>query len=190
MTLEVLVIGLVRILGSLPVLRWALVGGVLAILVDLSDLFLMNLLDLGGFPDYQAKDKWLDQVYLALFLLVALRWRGPARTIAVVLYAYRLLGFVLFEVAGERWVLFLFPNVFEFWFLYVAFRLWRHRRRTSEPISTDRIPALTVRRPLVLALLVLTAAKLAHEYVIHVARALDSFTAIEAVEAIWNALPF
>jgi hypothetical protein len=36
MTAEVLVIALVRIAGSLPVLRWPLAGGVLAILVDLS----------------------------------------------------------------------------------------------------------------------------------------------------------
>lgn len=38
MTLEVLVIAVVRIAGSLPVLRWPLAGGILAVLVDLSDL--------------------------------------------------------------------------------------------------------------------------------------------------------
>ncbi len=48
MTIEVLVIAAVRIAGSLPVLRWPLAGGILAILVDLSDLLLMNVLDLGG----------------------------------------------------------------------------------------------------------------------------------------------
>ncbi|MFA7250450.1 MAG: hypothetical protein WC273_12565, partial [Dehalococcoidia bacterium] len=71
MTLEVLVIAALRIVGSLPVLRWAFAGAIIAILVDLSDLFAMNLLHLGGFPDYQEKDKWLDQVYLATFLIVA-----------------------------------------------------------------------------------------------------------------------
>ena len=79
MTLEVLVIAAIRIAGSLPVLRWPLAGGLLAILVDLSDLLLRDLLDLGGVPDYQGLDKWLDQVYLGCFLLVALRWSGPAR---------------------------------------------------------------------------------------------------------------
>ena len=96
-TLEVIVIAAIRIAGSLPVLRWALFGGLLAILVDLSDLLLMGVLDLGGVPDYQNLDKWLDQVYLALFLVVALRWTGPARTISIVLYAYRLIGFVLYR---------------------------------------------------------------------------------------------
>ena len=120
MTVEVLVIGAIRILGSLPVLRWPLAGGILAILVDLSDLLLRDTLDLGGIPDYQAFDKWVDQVYLAAFLVVALRWRGPERAIAIGLYVFRLVGFVAFEVTGERALLLLFPNVFEPWFLVVA----------------------------------------------------------------------
>ena len=62
MTLEVLVVGAFRILGSLPVLRWPLAGGILAILVDLSDLVLINVLDLGGIPDYQRFDKIMDLV--------------------------------------------------------------------------------------------------------------------------------
>ncbi|MEX1023184.1 MAG: hypothetical protein WD058_08540, partial [Dehalococcoidia bacterium] len=117
---------------------------------------------------------WLDQVYLALFLVVALRWDGTPRRVAVALYALRLAGFVTFEVSGARWVLVAFPNVFEFWFLFVAAVL--HWRPTFA--FTPRATAV--------ALAVLTLAKLAHEYVIHVARALDSFTAIEAVEAIWG----
>jgi hypothetical protein len=66
-TLEVIIIAAIRICGSLPVLRWPLLGGLLAILVDLSDLLLRDLLDLGGVPDYQGLDKWLDQVYLGCF---------------------------------------------------------------------------------------------------------------------------
>src|ERR671931_233423 len=120
MTLEVAVIAIVRIAGSLPVLRWPLAGGILAILVDLSDLLLRDTLDLGGIPDYQSFDKWMDQVYMAAFLIVALRWSGVARGIAVALYAFRLIGFVAFEVTGWRPILLLFPNVFEPWFLLVA----------------------------------------------------------------------
>jgi hypothetical protein len=160
----------VRLAGSLPVLRWALFGAVLAILVDLSDLFLRAYLDLGGVRNYQSFDKWCDQVYLALFLVVALRWEGPARAIAVALYGFRLIGFVAFELSGERWVLFLFPNVFEYWFLFVAFtrRWWRGFRWE--------------RRPVALALAGATLAKLAHEYALHVARWLDRFTPRDVVE--------
>jgi hypothetical protein len=119
-TLEVLVIAAIRIAGSLPVLRWPLAGGLLAVLVDLSDLLLQDLLSLGGLPDYQSLDKWVDQVYLGAFLVVAWRWAGPARSIAVALYVYRLAGFLAFELTHDRNLLLFFPNVFEFWFLLVA----------------------------------------------------------------------
>ena len=41
-----------------------------------SDLFMMNLIDLGGVDDYQTFDKYLDQAYLLTFLVVALRWEA------------------------------------------------------------------------------------------------------------------
>jgi hypothetical protein len=118
--LEEIVIGLVRVLGSLPVLRWAFVGALIAIVVDFSDLFLRNLLNLGGIENYQAFDKWMDLVYMATFLIAALRWAGLAKSVAVGLFLFRMAGFVLFEGTQWRGVLFLFPNVFEFWFVYVA----------------------------------------------------------------------
>jgi hypothetical protein len=172
MTLEVLVIGATRTAGSLPVLRWPLAGGLLAILVDLSDLLLRDALDLGGIPDYQAFDKWIDQVYLGAFLVVALRWAGPERAIAVGLYLFRLVGFVAFELTGERALLSLFPNVFELWFLCVAAI---HRFR---PDFAWR-PAPTVA---VLALLV--AVKEFQEWALHGARLFDSISSLDFLEMV------
>ena len=97
MTLEEVVIAIVRIAGSLPVLWFPFAGGILAVLVDFSDLFMMNLLDLGGVRDYQVFDKWVDQVYMVAFLVVALRWKGVPRYVAIGLFAYRLVGFAYFE---------------------------------------------------------------------------------------------
>src|SRR5690606_21545618 len=105
MTTEMLIIAAVRVLGSLPVLRWPFYGGVLAVLIDQSDLFLMNLLSLGGVSDYQTFDKYLDQVYLALFMSVAWRWQGTERNVALGLYLFRLAGFVAFEVTQSRTLL-------------------------------------------------------------------------------------
>jgi hypothetical protein len=177
MTTEEVVIAIVRVLGSLLVLRWAFVGGIVAILTDLSDLFLKNFLDLDGVRDYQAFDKWLDQVYMAAFLAVALRqWRGPARNIAVGLYAFRLIGFVTYEITGARGVLLLFPNVFEFWFLFVAsLPHWRPAFRYS-------------RANLAIALGALTAAKFTQEYVLHWNRVLDRFSTIDLLNALWDGL--
>jgi len=173
-TLEVLVIAAVRIVGSLPVLRWPLAGGILAILVDLSDLLLRDTLDLGGVPDYQSLDKWLDQVYMAAFLIVALRWTGTERRIAVGLYAYRLVGFVLFELSHERALLLLFPNVFEFWFLTVAAL---HRFR---PSFAWRGASLAV------GLVVLTGLKELQEWAIHGGRIFDGISSLDALDMVWR----
>lgn len=175
MTLEIVVIALIRIAGSLPVLRWPLAGAILAVLVDLSDLLLRDGLDLGGVGDYQALDKWLDQVYLGAFLLVALRWQGPARSIAVALYAYRLVGFVLFEMTGERALLLAFPNVFEFWFLLVA------------AVGPQRVAGWSIRR-MAVVLLTLTVLKEAQEWAIHGARLFDGISSLEFLDGLRRGL--
>jgi hypothetical protein len=171
-TVEVLVIGAIRVLGSLPVLRWPLAGGILAIVVDLSDLLLRDVLDLGGIPDYQAFDKWTDQVYMAAFLVVAMRWTEPERAIAVGLYVYRLIGFAAFELTGQRDVLLLFPNVFELWFLLGA-AIHRFRPGTTwRPIG------------IAAALLVLLAVKELQEWALHGARLFDGFSSLEFLDSI------
>jgi hypothetical protein len=170
-----------RVAGSLPVLRWPFWGGVLAILCDLCDLLLFDIAvraGWGGFADYQAFDKWADQVYLAMFLVVAWRDFAPLpRRIAVALYAFRLIGFVAFELGlAPREALILFPNLFEFWFLAVAATMRFRPRFAWTP----------ARSALVLA--VLLAAKLAQEWALHVGRLFDETTFLDAAGAIWQAV--
>lgn len=174
MTLEVLVIALFRIVGSLPVLRWPLAGALLAIVVDTADLLLRDTLDLGGLPDYQSLDKWLDQVYLGLFLVVALRWQGIERTVAIALYAFRLAGFLAFEATGERLLLFVFPNVFEVWFLAVAAL---HRFRPGFAWSPGRLAVV---------ILALTVVKEVQEWALHVGRIFDGYSSLDAMDAVWR----
>ena len=172
MTLEVVLIALYRIGGSLPVLRWPFAGGLLAVFVDLTDLYWMNVLDLGGIPNYQLFDKIADQVYLAAFLIVALRWTGPERTVSIALYAFRMAGFVLFELTDERAVLLLFPNLFEFWFLFIAAL---HHVRAGFQWSRTR---------LTLVLVPLLVAKEVQEWALHWARLFDEITFLDALEQV------
>jgi hypothetical protein len=171
MTAEVLVIAAIRIGGSLPVLRWPLAGGILAILVDLADLLLRDLLDLGGVGDYQALDKWLDQVYMATFLIVALRWEGLPRAVAVGLYAFRMVGFLAFELTGMRELLLIFPNAFELWFLLVA------------AVGAGRVATWSVAR-LVVVLAALTAVKEVQEWALHGARLFDGISSLDFIELV------
>lgn len=176
MTLEQVVIGLIRLASALPVLRWPLAGALVAIAADLSDLFWMEVLDLGGVPGYQRFDKFLDLGYMATFGVVALRWRGLEGGVAVGLVVFRLVGLVAYAATGERVFLLAFPNVFEFWFVLVAAR--RHlRAEAMGPAEAGRW------------LLVLTLAKGVQEYVLHGWRGLDRYGFFEFFEVLLRTLP-
>ncbi len=157
-------------------LRWAFVGAIIAIITDLSDIFLMDALDphLGGLGNYQSFDKYMDQVYLLTFLIVALRWSALPRNVAIALYGYRLVGFVAFEVTGARALLLFFPNHFEFWFVFVA------------SLPHWRPNFVFTRGQVFLSLAPLLAVKEFQEYALHWGRWLDGFTAFDAVERIWS----
>ena len=175
-------VGLYRIVGSLFVLRWPFWGAILAVVCDLCDLLLFDLFaTYGGWAwsiDYQSLDKWADQVYLAAFLVVALRDFAPLpRRIAAALYLFRLVGFVAFEThVVPREALVLFPNVFELWFIAVAFTM---RYRPSFAWSARSSGAV---------LMVLAVLKVAQEWALHDARLFDTTTFLGALESIWRAL--
>ncbi|HEY8756954.1 MAG TPA: hypothetical protein VIN74_00520 [Candidatus Limnocylindria bacterium] len=174
MTWQMLLIGAYRVAGALPVLRWPFAGALVALLTDFGDLFLMDWL--GGIADYQRFDKVCDLAYMATFAIVALRWRPLERNVALGLLALRLAGDGLFELTGSRAVLFAFPNLFEFWFIFVAAR--------------DRFrPTLMIdRRAAMVALPLLLAAKESQEWFLHVDRFLDSYVATDVVADLWHGL--
>jgi hypothetical protein len=167
-------IGAYRVAGALPVLRWPFAGALVALLTDFGDLFLMDWL--GGIPDYQRFDKVCDLAYMTTFAVVALRWRPLERNVALALLALRLIGDVLFELTGARAVLFAFPNLFEFWFIFVA------ARDRFRPLS--RIDARLAR----LVLPLLLAAKEVQEWFLHVNRFLDGYVATDVVADLWHGL--
>ncbi len=173
-TWQMLVIGSYRVAGALPVLRWPFAGALVAVLTDFGDLFLMDWL--GGIPDYQRFDKVCDLAYMTTFAVVAIRWRALERDVALALLALRLVGDVLFELTGARELLFAFPNLFEFWFIFVTARdRFRPRARIDG-------------RAAAFALVVLLAAKEAQEWLLHVDRFLDNYIATEVVADLWHAL--
>lgn len=176
------IIGVYRVIGSLFVLRWPFWGAILAVVVDLFDLLLLNLfVEFGGwsgFAEYQTFDKWIDQVYIGAFVVVAWRDFAPIpKRIAVALYAIRLIGFILFEAGiAPREALFAFPNLLEFWFIAVAFTM---RFRPTFEWTANRTAV---------ALVILLAAKLVQEWALHIARLFDTTTFLGALQSIWDGL--
>tara|TARA_Y100001001_G_C7909811_1_gene274788 strand:- start:111 stop:644 length:534 start_codon:yes stop_codon:yes gene_type:complete len=176
LSIEELVILGARILGSLPVLRWAFGGALIAILVDFSDLFMMNLLNLGGVRDYQSFDKLADIFYMSSFMLVALRWSGTPRNVAVALFAFRIVGIGVFELIAWRGVLLFFPNVFDFWFVLVSGLM---RFKPSYHMTRQRA---------VFWVSILLILKVIQEYVLHWSKWLDNYRATDVVVNLWNAI--
>ena len=153
---ELIVIAL-RLVIPLLILRNPLVGGLAAVAIDALDVVIIELIGLGGFGDHYAQlDKLLDTYYLTIELYVALSWDVWAKYPAVFLYVYRVVGVVLFEISGTRWLLLVFPNMFENWWLYCV-------------IVARFFPSIyprsytTVALPMILLLI----PKLAQEYVLH-----------------------
>jgi hypothetical protein len=171
MTREEALAAAIKLLCALPVLRWPLVGTLVSIAADAVDVVIMSYVHLGGggIRDYHAFDKLTDVPGLIAFFAVTLGWRGRDRAIAVTLFAARVLGVALFELAQWRDALLFFPNVFESWFLYVLLR--------------DRfVPADAGAGPRGALLALLVAGKLGQEYVLHHAQWLDRIALADVVE--------
>ncbi len=158
---QLVVIGL-RLIVPLLILRKPLAGGLAAMLLDATDVIIVEFFGPGGMGDhYQNIDKGLDLYYLGLEAYVSLSWSSRIpRHISLWLFGLRLVGVALFEVSGWRPLLFLFPNLFENWFLFVLI-MWRF----FPGVRLD-----TWRRCLTW-LAVLYVPKLGQEYLLHVAEA-------------------
>ncbi len=131
------------------------------LVIDAADQsILQNNTDL-SLDNYQGYDKALDIWYLAVAYLATIRtWNDDrAQHLAAFLWYYRLVGVVAFELLGYRWLLLLFPNTFEYFFIaYEAIRLKWDPRRLS-------------RRALIgLAAFIWIVIKLPQEWWIHVAQ--------------------
>jgi hypothetical protein len=78
-------------------------------------------------PFYQSYDKAMDVFYLSIAYLASLRnWTNQAAVgISRFLFFYRQIGAVAFELTGLRWLLLVFPNTFEYFF--IAYEVVRSR---------------------------------------------------------------
>ena len=95
-----------------------------------------------------------------------------AKKIGIILFSYRIIGMILFEVFQKRWILFLFPNFFEFWIIVIALLLLYKDdlQITRKNVGFLIIPIMSI--------------KLLQEYVLHVNKILDNYTLIEIIEKV------
>ena len=129
-----LVVVLARLGIPLLIFRYPLPAILAALVIDAADqTIFQNYTDL-DLTGYQGYDKALDVYYLAIAYLSTFRnWADPfAARAAQLLWYYRLVGVVAFELSQVRALLLIFPNTFEYFFIaYEAVRLGWDPRRLS-----------------------------------------------------------
>jgi hypothetical protein len=125
---------LARLLVPLAIPRYPLAGILGAVLLDSFDKDVYVAFTDITEMEYQHFDKALDAYYMMFVYLAMLRnWpNATAYKIGRFLWYYRLAGIAAFELTGTRWLLMLFPNACELFFiLYEAVRLrWDVARLT------------------------------------------------------------
>lgn len=162
------VVGL-RLFVPLLIPRFPLPSILAALVIDAVDQTVFQQftnLDLDG---YQTYDKALDIYYLTIAYVATMRnWGGGfAFKVGRFLWYYRLVGVVIFEQTQYRWLLLVFPNTFEYYFIAIeAMRL----RYNPLAFSKKRIIAI--------AAAIWVFIKLPQEWWIHVAK-LDFTNAVK-----------
>jgi hypothetical protein len=123
----------IRIAATLPILHFPLAGFVFALEIDKWDWYWLSAGSKGLEYQlfYQRWDKVMDLATLGVAAAVTLRWQDHiARRLALATFAWRLIGVLLFTALGYKWLMILFPNVFEAVFvLYILFHIVTGRQR-------------------------------------------------------------
>jgi hypothetical protein len=124
-----------RLFVPLAIPRYPIPAGIAALVIDGVDQTIFQAFTTLPLAGYQSYDKALDIYYLSIEYLSMLRnWTNlSAFAMGRFLFYYRLVGSLLFELSQVRALLLLFPNTFEYFFLfYEGVRLrWNPRRMSA-----------------------------------------------------------
>lgn len=154
------IVVLARLIVPLAIPRHPVPALVTVLAIDAVDQSVFQAFTDIELDGYQTYDKALDVYYLMIAYASTIRnWGGGfAFQVGRVLWYYRLVGVVLFEYLDARWLLFVFPNTFEYFFL--AIELWKSSRN---PFT------LTKRQVIGIAAAIWVVIKLPQEWWLHVA---------------------
>lgn len=119
-----IIVILSRLLVPLLIPRYPLPAIIVALIIDGVDQTIFQKFTNLDLVNYQSYDKALDIYYLMIAYMSTMRNWGNlyAVKIARFLFIYRLIGVALFELTytgeGPRWLMLIFPNVFEYFFIF------------------------------------------------------------------------
>ncbi len=157
-SIAVVVVAL-RVLVPLLIPRYPLPAIIAALLLDAVDQTVFQAFTNLDLTNYQSYDKALDVYYLTLAYLATFRtWTSmDAFGVSQFLFYYRLVGVTLFEILQLRWLLMVFPNTFEYFFI-----AYEGIRTRWNPLRLSRAAVVA------LAAFIWIVIKLPQEWFIHV----------------------
>jgi hypothetical protein len=120
------IVAVARFLVPLSIPRFPLPGILASLVLDAVDQTIFQQFPGLDLSIYQGYDKALDIYYLSIAYISTLRnWKNLfAFQVSRFLFYWRLVGVVLFELTQLRPLLLIFPNTFEYFFIfYEAYRL-------------------------------------------------------------------
>lgn len=150
-----------RLLVPLAIPRFPLPTILASLLLDGVDRGIFAVFTDLDLENYQTYDKALDVYYLTIAYLSAMRnWTNldAVRAGRFLLY-YRLVGALLFELTGNRALLLVFPNTFEYFF--IAYEIYALRWNPNHISRKAMIGAVAI---------IWVGIKLPQEYWIHIAQ--------------------
>lgn len=155
------IVAVARFLLPLTIPRYPVPGILASLVLDGIDQTLFQQLTNLPLDGYQGYDKVLDIYYLTIAYISTLRnWANSfAFQVSRFLFYWRLVGVVLFELTHLRALLLVFPNTFEYFFIfYEACRLRWDPNRMNKKLLIGA------------AALIWIVIKLPQEYWIHIAQ--------------------
>jgi hypothetical protein len=150
-----------RLLVPLSIPKYPLPGILASLIIDAADQTIFQQFPSLSLEGYQGYDKALDTYYLTVAYISTFRnWANQfAFQVSRFLFYWRLVGVVLFEFTHLRPLLLIFPNTFEYFFIfYETYRLWWDPTRMSKQFIIGA------------AALIWIVVKLPQEYWIHIAQ--------------------
>jgi hypothetical protein len=153
------IVAVARFLVPLAIPRFPLPGILAALILDAVDQTIFQQFPGLELEGYQGYDKALDIYYLAIAYITTLRnWSSLfALRVSRFLFYWRLVGVAVFELTHLRWLLLVFPNTFEYFFIfYEAYRLRWNPEQMSKKLLIGAAAAIWI------------VIKLPQEYWIHI----------------------
>ena len=154
-----IIVVLLRFFIPFTILRFPLLGGILALLADATDIMIFEAFGYGSFLSnfsYHSFDKVFDMWYLFFEFLVVLKWADVlARKTGIILFGWRFIGFLAFIIFGLREAFFFAPNIFEYFFLTMLV-IWTFNKKFKLKIKS-----------LTIILLIVGIPNLIKEYIMH-----------------------